>query len=1014
MKKQSLFKVLVGKKMLLLGLFCCLSLFVKGSDFENPILQKVVSGIVQTERGEPLPGVSVTIEGVNAGVVTDFDGNFEINVASNSAVLVFSYIGFTTEKVTVGNQSTVKVILKEDVSQLDEVVVVGYGTQKKSDITGSVSSVKAEELDAFPVLNAEQALQGRAAGVVVQSNNGGEPGAPISVRVRGNTSIGASSAALIVVDGFVGVQMPQQADIKSIEVLKDASATAIYGSRGSGGVILVTTKKGRSGKMQIELNTSYSVQNVSNQLDLLNADQFGAFRQAISPSYVQGPADIDYQDQIFRSGGVSNNQLSFSGGSDKINYYVSGNYFNQEGVVINSGYERFSFLSNIDVQMTDKLKLGFSGFGNRGNKDGVSSQAGSGGAQEGDVISLAYRFAPDTPIQDENGNNTTNPVGDAFDNPVAIARETQDDSTVDDYRANFFAEYEIINGLSFKTTFGYSTTNSMRGVFKPSTLLSTAGGAGGIASLNTTKSTNILSENYLTYNKEFGKNNFTALVGYSYQKEKSLSFGAETRDLISNSISYYNLEAGANAQKPTSANIQSEIVSQYGRLNFTHDDKYLLTFTVRRDGSSNFAKNNKYAIFPSGAIGWTISNEGFLKDSEVLSNLKLRASYGVTGNPSIQPYQSLAFYESIYSAPGDEITSAVVPDQLANPDLKWESSYQTNLGLDFGFANNRVSGSIDLYNIDTKDVILGDTSAPEYFGLLTLAALKNVGEINNKGIEISLVTKNIIKDNFTWTSEFNWAKNKNEVSKLIDGADIFLDSSPGSFLQNQTHVLREGEPVGVFYGYEYQGVNQGGTLPAGIAGYEGSGAGDELFTDLNGDGVINTDDRKIIGDPNQDWTAGFNNNFTYKDFDLNIFFQAAVGGDIFSYTLLELASGESNATTEVLNAWTPTNTDTDVPSAAVREKRVTSRFVYDGGYVRLKNLSLGYNLPARAVEKLGMQGIRFGISGQNLLTFTDFPGTDPEASYRSQGSQNGNVNKGFDYGSYPNIRSLTLSLNLKF
>ncbi|WP_396635256.1 SusC/RagA family TonB-linked outer membrane protein [Maribacter sp. R86514] len=993
-------------KMLLFSSFLIITSLGFAQDSYN------LSGTVTDEQNFPVPGASVVIKNTTTGTSTDFDGNYSITVKKGD-VLEFSSIGYAKKAITLNGEKVLNVILVEDASQLEEVVVVGYGSQKKSDITGSVSSVKAEELAAFPVLNAEQALQGRAAGVAVQSNNGGEPGAPINVSIRGNTSIGASSAALVVVDGFVGGSLPQPTDIESIEVLKDASATAIYGSRGANGVILVTTKKGRSGKMQIELNSSYSSQSVSSRLDLLNASQFGAYRQVINPTYVQGNAETDWQDLIYRTGTVANHQLSFSGGSEKINYYVSGNYFNQNGVVINSGFERFSFLSNIDVQATEKLKLGFNAYANRGTKDGVQSQAGSGGSGGGDVISTAYRFAPDTPVQDENGVNTTNPVGDQFDNPFAIATESIDETKTDDYRANFYADYTILDGLSFKTTFGFSSENRTRGRFLPSTLVGQASVQGGIGSVESLKGTNILSENYLTYTKEIGKGNLTALLGYSYQKSRSESYGAAAQNFISNSLSYFNLGAGSDIQTPFSSLTEQEIISQFGRFNYEYDDRYLVTFTARRDGASNFSKNNKYAFFPSGALGWRISNEQFLKDSETISNLKLRASYGVTGNPAISPYQSLANFESIYSNVGDQVVNAVVPEQLANPNLKWETSYQTNLGLDLGLINDRIGLTLDYYTIDTKDLILGDSSAPEYIGFANLTSLRNIGEINNKGFEITLNTKNIVKENFSWSTDFNWSRNRNEVVALVDGQDIFLDSSPGSFLQDETHLLREGEPVGVFWGYEYRGVNQG-TPEAGTAGYPNAVAGDELFSDLNDDGVIDGDDRKIIGDPNPDWQAGLNNSFRYKDFDLNVFFQASVGGDIFSYTFLELASGESNATTDVLNAWTPSNTNTNIPSAAVREKRITDRFVYDGSYVRLKNLSLGYNIPFDVANKIGMNGIRLSLSGQNLLTFTDFPGTDPEASYRSSGNQNSNTNRGFDYGSYPNIKSYTISVNLKF
>lgn len=993
-------------KTIIFSSFLFFSTIVSSQDFN-------VSGtVVSDTEGLPIPGVNVSVKNSNNGTTTNFDGEYFLQV-NQGATLIFTYLGFTTQEIEVSGRSTIDVTLAEDVSALDEVLVVGYGTTKKSDLTGSVSSVKSEDIVAFPVLNAEQALQGRAAGVNVQSNNGGEPGAPLSISIRGNTSIGASSEALVVVDGFIGGAIPQPNDIESIEILKDASATAIYGSRGANGVIMVTTKKGQKGKMQVEVNSNYSVQNVSQQLDLLNASQYAGYRQAINPSYQQGPAETDWQDLILRTGHISSHQLSFSGGSEKINYYVSGNYFNQEGVVINSGFERFSFLSNIDAEVTDNLKLGFNAYGNRGNKNGVQSQAGSGGAGGGDVISTAYRFAPDTPIQDENGVNTTNPVGDQFDNPFAIATESIDETKTDDYRANFYADYELLEGLSFKTTFGFSTENRTLGQFRPSTLIGQASIQGGKGNIQALKSTDIISENYLTYYKEIGKGNLTALLGYSYQKSSTESFGAAAQNFISNSLSYFNLGAGSDIQTPFSSLTETEIVSQFGRLNYEYDDRYLLTFTARRDGASNFSRNNKYSFFPSGAIGWNISNEEFLKDNKTISNLKLRASYGITGNPSIAPYQSLASFRRIYSNIGDQAVNAVVPEQLSNPDLKWETSFQTNIGLDIGLFDNRIGLTLDYYNIDTKDLILGDTSAPQYIGFANLTSLRNVGEINNRGFEVTLNTKNIVTKDFSWTTDLNWSRNRNEVVRLVGGQDVFLDSSPGSFLQDITHILREGEPVGVFYGFEYRGVNQG-TNPSGVAGLPGTGPGDELFTDLNGDGVINGDDRQIIGDPNPDWIAGLNNNFRYKDFDMNIFFQASVGGDIFSYTLLELASGESNATTNVLNAWTPSNTDTDIPSAAVREKRITDRFVFDGSYVRLKNLSIGYNLPLDIVKSIGFQGVRFGLSGQNLLTFTNFPGADPEVNYAAQGALNSNINRGFDYGSYPNIKSYTFSINLKF
>lgn len=992
-------------------LLFCLSFFATATLMS----QKRVSGSVQdAATGDPLPQVTIQVKGTSKGTTTDFDGNYSITTESD-ATLIFSFIGFKSKEVAVNGKSVLDIQLIEDTNSLDEVVVIGYGTSKKSDLTGSVASVKSEEITAFPVLDAQQALQGRAAGVSVQANNGGEPGTPISVTIRGNTSITGSSAALVVVDGFVGATYPQPGDIASVEVLKDASATAIYGSRGANGVILITTKKGREGKMTVELNTNYAVQSTSNRLDLLNASQFAAYTSAINPSYVQGAANTDWQDLIYTTGQTINNQLSFSGGSEKIKFYVSGNYFDQEGVVINSGFERFSFLSNVDAKINDKLTLGFNSFASRSTKDGVSTQADSGGRGSGDVISIAYRFAPDLGLLDASGNNTFNSVGDDVDNPFAIANERVDQTITDDYRANFFADYKIISDLTFKTTFGFSSRNRSRGQFAPSTLITTAGAQGGIGVISNLQRNTVLTENYLTYKKELGKGNLTALAGFSYQKDKNFTNATGAEGFISNSTSYFNLGSASTPLLPSSDFFEREVESVYGRLNYDLDDKYLITLTGRRDGASVFAENNKYAFFPSGAIGWKISNEDFLKDSDVISNLKLRASYGASGNPSIPTYNSLSTLESIYTAVGDQTVNAVVPGRPANPSLQWETSYQANIGVDLALLQNKISLSLDYYDIRTKDAILPNTSTPEYTGFLRTAFLDNIGELKNEGFEVVLSTKNIRTDNFSWSTDFNWSKNKNTIVKLPNGDDLIAASAaPGHFLQDETHILREGEAIGQFFGYEYRGVYQGGNLPEGTATFSGAVAGDELFTDIDDSGEINSSDRKIIGDPNQDWTFGLNNTFKYKDFDLGIFFQGAIGGDIYSFTLSELASGGSNATTEVLNAWTPTNTDTNVPSAASREKRISSRFVYNGSYVRMKNISLGYTFPDSITEKLGMDRVKLSISGQNLLTFTDYPGTDPEVSYRAQGNQNSNVNQGFDYGNYPNIESVTFSLNVKF
>ncbi|WP_298366258.1 TonB-dependent receptor [uncultured Lutibacter sp.] len=988
----------------------------------------LLTGTVTGADNAPIPGINVIIANTSRGAATDFDGKYELNVKKGD-VVQFSFLGFVTQSITITNQKVLNVQMIEDASQLEEVVVVGYGSVKKSDVTGSVSSVKEEELTAYPVLDASQALQGRAAGVVVQSNNGGEPGAPISIKIRGNTSIGASSSPLIVVDGFVGATMPQANDIKAMEVLKDASATAIYGSRGSNGVIMVTTKKGRKGKISIELNTTYSVQNTANSLDLLNASDFVAYQNEIianrggSNTFTGSGFDTDWQDLIYQQGSTQNHQVSFSGGSENMNFYASGNFFKQDGVIVNSGFERANFLSNIDAQVTDKLKLGMNLTGSRGNKTGVATQStGRNGIGAGgdDVISLAMRFSPDLPVQYADGSYTSQTgIGDPIDNPYAVATLRTDETKIDNFRANTYLSYDILEDLTFKTTFGYSTRNSTQGLYVPSSLSVSASAVGGRASIENRKNTTLLSENYLTYKKELGNGNLTLLGGYSYQRDVSeMSFVAGT-GLISDSFIYYGLGTSTGFLQPDSSITTKEVQSVFGRVNYDFNDKYLITATVRRDGASNFAANEKYAVFPSAAFGWKISNEDFLKDSDNISNLKLRVSYGVTGNPSIASYQSLARFESLYASSNGETVSAITPDQPANPDLKWESSYQSNIGVDLGLLNNKISLSLDYYNIDTKDLILGNNGTPEYFGFLNDEILTNLGEINNKGFEFSVSTRNISNDNFRWTTDFNIAANKNKVVSLVNDKDLFFDGTPSYFSLDDSTILRVGEEVGLFWGYDYAGVFQGGTAPSGTATLPDAVAGDPLFVDVDGSGDITASDRTIIGNPNADFNWGLNNDFSYKNFDMNIFFQGSSGGEIFNMTNVQLMNGDSNTTYDYFNnAWRSGNTDTNMPRVGNNSNReISSRFVEDGSYIRLKNIALGYNLPSEIAEKWNLQNVRFSLSAQNLFTITDYSGLDPEVNYEGTNPDSNissNTLSGYDFGNYPTVRSVSFSVNLKF
>ena len=466
---------------------------------------------------------------------------------------------------------------------------------------------------------------------------------------------------------------------------------------------------------------------------------------------------------------------------------------------------------------------------------------------------------------------------------------------------------------------------------------------------------------------------------------------------------------------PSSSYSQSETLSQFGRLNYDYADKYLLTATVRRDGASNFSQNEKYATFPSFAFGWKLSNESFLADNETISNLKLRASWGQTGNQAISAYQSLAGLSAIYSSVNGQQVNAVTPDQPSNPDLKWETSTQTNIGVDLGLLNNRINVSVDYYNIDTEDLIMGNTGLPNYFGFLNDQILANVGEINNKGFEISINANVITSDDFTWNADFNWSTNTNEVVSLINGTDLFNSAAPSYFSVGDTYVLREGEAVGLFWGYDYVGIHSGGSLPSGTVGAnDNTLAGDPLFKDLDGDGVRGDGDRTIIGDPNADFNFGFSNNFTYKNWDLNIFIQGSQGGEIFNLTNVQLFNGDSNTTYAYFND----SRNGNAPRAGNNSDReISSRFVEDGSYVRLKNIALGYNLSSDIVEQLGVDSIRLSLSAQNLLTFTNYSGLDPEVNYFGGSGANNiksNTAQGHDFGNYPTLQSANLGVNIKF
>ena len=635
----------------------------------------------------------------------------------------------------------------------------------------------------------------------------GEPGSCYNIQIRGNTSINASSNPLIVVDGLVGGVMPPPEDIQSMEILKDASSTAIYGSRGANGVIMVTTKRGKSGTVSINFSSSWSSQQEVNRLDLLNADQFTSYIKEITPGYTPELTGegTDWQDEIYRIGSIQNYNLSVSGGTDKVAYYVSGIFFGQKGVVKNSEYNRYSITSNIDIKATNSFSFGTNIFARRTKQQGSRSQ--EGGYYQPGTISSAYKMMPTQGIYDAFGNYSVSDRGDPMDNPFALVTELDKEAVQDLLQGNVYGELKIIEGLKFRSSLGANISNGRTGRYYPRTL-ERGGSADGEAWLGFSKNTDFLTENYLTYDFNIGEaHKFSLVGGYSYQSFRTESINVQTTGYISDSFSWWNIGASTDPPLMNSMLITSDLSSWYGRLNYSFKDKILVTFNARQDGSSRFAKNNKWAFFPSGAIGWNVINEDFMSNFDLLSNLKLRASYGQTGNQAIRPYQSLASFTAVLATVQGGQIPAIRPATVANNDLTWETTTQADVGIDFGLFSGRIDATIDYYMMETTDLLF-DVPLAVYSGFTT--QLQNIGTVENKGFEFSVNAK-ILTGDLRWNTNANISFNKNEITKLIEndkeGNDILYSTLPlpGS---GQTQLLREGQPTGTFWGYVYNGVLQ--------------------------------------------------------------------------------------------------------------------------------------------------------------------------------------------------------------
>ena len=995
---------------------------------------RTITGTVTAkEDGSALPGVSIQVKGTKVGTQTGADGKFSIKVAQGQSALTFSFIGFVPKTVTLGNGSNINVSLESDSKVLSEVVVVGYGTQSKKEITGSQSTVKAADIANAPILSPEQALQGRAPGVQVTQSSG-TPGGGISVRVRGPSSIGASNQPLYIVDGVpintgsytqlaAGGQLTNSlgdinpSDIESLEVLKDAAATAIYGSRASGGVVLITTKRGANQPTRLSFNSYYGVQEAQKQLETITGpeyinlmnegvykyvwDAFGVNNTAYNYNWLTGasanPADYpttNWQDEIFRTAVVKNYDLSIRGGTDKTKFSVSGSYFDQDGIVINTGYKRYSGRVNIDTKVSDKFNVGISSSFSNATSNRVNNDNNIYGVVSGSIL-----LGPHVPVYNANGTWGGDPYS-SVDNPVASAYETTFSAVNNRLFANAFGEYKITDNLKFKSSFGVDYVQSKDRRFYPTTVNAGRGSKGsGAEGYN--QEMNIVNENILSFNKTFaGKHNLNAVAGVTYQTSQYESVYASATGFPGNSIR--RISAGAVKTDASSSGTSYGLVSYLARANYTFADKYIIQGSVRVDGSSRFGANNRYATFPAASIAWRASEENFLKNSKLISDLKFRASYGLTGNQEIGNFGSLGLF-----GVGAYIqTGSLAPTQLENADLTWETAKSYNFGFDLGLFDNRLSFTVDGYRRNTEELLLSQplVGASGFTGIQ-----KNIGAVKNEGLELGLNAVIVNSKNFKWDASFNYTKNSNEVTTLYGGVP---------FASGFASWVEQGQTLGAFRGYIvdrlFQSAADIAASPLQSSLY--TKAGDIKFKDLNGDNVINSLDQQIMGQGLPTFFGGLTNNIKYKNFDVSFFFQFSGGNQIYNNTraFSEGMNGLFGQTTAVLNRWTPTNTNTNIPRAIYGDtpnnRRTSTRWLEDGDFIRLKNANIGYTFSPSLVKRLKLNSLRMYVAGQNLWTKTKYQGLDPEVSTFSDT----NTAPGTDFLTFPQARTYTFGINVGF
>lgn len=1000
-------------------------------------VDKAISGKVSDESGTGLPGVSVVLKGTQRGTSTGADGEFTIDIPeAGQNTLVFSFVGYKSQEVTIGNESKISVSLVQDENALDEIVVVGYGSVRKSDLTGAVGTIKGDVLQERPASSLNQGLSGRITGVNVSSNSG-RPGGRANIRIRGASSISVSNNPLYVIDGVIlnavdlangstPIDYLNPNDIASIEVLKDASSTAIYGARGANGVILVTTKRGTTGEGKVTYDTDFSVGIAPRKLPVLNSREFLAVEEtayanaakydpvgwATGTKYTDPKLkrtnpllfdangnplyDTDWQKEAFRKAFTQNHQLGFTGGSEKGSYGAFLNYRNENGIVRGSWQKRFAGRFVFDSQVKTWLKVGGTlGYTDQNEKQ--IDQLGGGGIT---AMRQVLEALPIIPVKYPDGKWASNrdyPGMEGGDSPLRVAEERLSYLRTQTMLGNIYASIRFAEGLEFRSTIGTNVINQRNDYFAAAGLQYISNN--GDASVASSRFNSWQFENYLTYNKQFAKiHSLNAMLGLSWQHMDRFDNTARSQNFTDTYFQYNNLGAGATALAPSSGASAYGLNSYFARLNYGLMDKYLITFTGRIDGSSKFGAANRYAFFPSAAVAWRVSEEEFMKDVPAISNLKIRASYGATGNSEIPAYRALAGMSSYDVIFGGARSIGIGVGRMSNSSLQWEKTQQVDFGLELGLFSNRLSFELDLYRRKVNDMLL-DAPLPLSSGYSSI--FTNVGSMENKGVEFAVNSTNIKAGDFSWSTTFNISVNKNKVLALSGGSDIYSGAT----------VIRVGEPVGSFFGRVHQGTWS--TAEAEQAKRYNMLPGDVKYQDLNNDGTINDNDRTIIGKGIPDGFGTFLNTFQYKAWSLTVDLQYMYGNDVLDRSIhsAEDRQGIANSYKTVLNAWTETNQNTPIaqirPINAYYTTNNDSHKVTDASFIRGRNLLLGYTFPSDLVSRLKLDRLRAYASVQNFFVTTKYKGYDPEVS--NSGSP---FDQGFGLYDYPKPRVFMLGLNI--